>query len=70
MSDPEFLAADELRTLTGCKPVAKQDAWLRDNGIPHRRDGSRLIVCRAHVRAWVEGRPVVSSNGPNWSAVA
>jgi anti-sigma factor RsiW len=67
---PEFLDADELRVLTGFKPAAKQDAWLRDKGIPHRRDGKRLIVSRQHVRAWLEGRLVVSSNGPNWSAVA
>ena len=70
MSDTEFLAADELRALTGYKPAGLQESWLKDHGIPNRRDGSRLIVCRVHVRAWVEGRPVVSSNGPNWGAVA
>lgn len=66
----EFLGPDELRALTGFKPAGKQSAWLTDRGIPHRKDGSRIIACRVHVRAWVEGRPVVSSNGPNWSAVA
>jgi hypothetical protein len=70
MSEPEFLGPDELRALTGFKPAAKQDGWLREQGIPHRRDGARVIVSRLHVRAWLEGRPVVSSNGPNWSAVA
>lgn len=70
MSDSEFLAATELRALTGFSRAAEQDGWLTDHGIPHKRDGKRLIVCRRHVIAWVEGRPVVSSNGPNWSAVA
>lgn len=70
MSEPEFLSPDELRALTGFKPAGKQDAWLQEHGIPHRRDGSRMIVSRQHVRSWLEGRTVVSSNGPNWSAVA
>jgi hypothetical protein len=70
MTEPEFLTPAELQTLTSFKPAAKQDAWLSERGIPHRRDGSRMIVCRVHVRAWVEGRTVVSSNGPDWSKVA
>ena len=70
MSDAEFLAADELRALTGYKPAGKQEGWLKARGIPNRRDGSRIIVSRRHVLAWLEGRAVVSSNGPNWSAVA
>lgn len=69
-SDPEFLRPDEIGDLTAAKPVDARERWLKEHGIPYRRDGRRLIVCRVHVRAWVEGRPVVSSNGPNWSAVA
>jgi hypothetical protein len=65
----EFLEKPELRRLTGCAWATAQAAWLKERGIPHRLDGKRLIVCRVHVRAWVEGRQVVSSNGPNWSAM-
>jgi hypothetical protein len=47
----EFLAPDELRALTGYKPVSSQIAWLRENRIPHRaEDGdTRIIVSRYHV---------------------
>lgn len=70
MSSTEFLSAAELHDLTGFSRAAEQDEWLTAKGIPHRRDGKRVIVCRVHARAWVEGRAAVSSNGPNWSAVA
>lgn len=66
----EFLSPDELHDLTDFVQAGKQAAWLKEHGIPHRLDKRRIIVCRVHVRAWVEGRAVVSSNGPNWSAVA
>jgi hypothetical protein len=66
----EFLEPDELKRLAGCTPVAKQDEWLTEQGIPHRVDRKRVIVSREHVRAWLEGRPLHSSNGPNWGAVA
>jgi hypothetical protein len=70
VSSTEFLDKAELRTLTGYCPLGRQQAWLKERNIPHQVDGKRLLVCRVHVRAWVEGRAVVSSNGPNWSAVA
>jgi hypothetical protein len=66
----EFLEKPEIRRLTGCAWTATQAQWLRAKGIPFQQDGNRLLVCRVHVRSWVEGRQVVSSNGPNWSAVA
>lgn len=65
----EFLAPEELKQLAGCTPVSKQDAWLTEQGIPHRLDRRRVIVSREHVRAWLEKRPLYSSNGPNWGAV-
>ena len=66
----EFLEPDELKRLTDCTPSTKQDAWLTEQGIPHKVDRKRVIVSREHVRAWLEGRPLRSSNGPNWGAVA
>jgi len=65
----EFLTADELRTLTGYKAAPKQAAWLREQGIAHRQVGGRIIVSRVHTQAWLEGRPVRASSGPNWSAL-
>jgi hypothetical protein len=47
----------------------KQLAWLQAHGIPHRADGSRVIVAHRHVTSWLEGRSMVSSQGPNWGAV-
>lgn len=66
----EFLAPEEIKSLTDCAQSRKQDAWLTEQGIPHKTDRRRVIVSREHVRAWLEGRPLRSSNGPNWSAVA
>ncbi len=70
MKQSEFLDSAEVRELTGFSRAAEQDDWLTNRGIPHRRDGRRIIICRVHARSWVEGRAVVSSNGPNWTAVA
>jgi hypothetical protein len=64
----EFLDASELHQLTGAARANAQEAWLKTEGIPYQRRDNRVIVCRVHARAWVEGRPVVSSSGPNWDA--
>jgi hypothetical protein len=69
VSDTEFLKASELHDLTGFARAAEQDAWLTERGIPHKRDGRRVIVSRFHSRAWLEGRPVVASNAPNIAAI-
>ena len=65
----EFLNQPDLHALTGYARQGKQAQWLKDNGIPHRVDGARVIVASRHVTSWLEGRTVVSSSGPNWSAV-
>jgi hypothetical protein len=69
MSEPEFLNAGDLLGLTGYSRAAEQEAWLKDQGIPHKRDGKRIILARYHARAWLEGRPVVASNEPNLAAL-
>jgi hypothetical protein len=66
----EFLDSAELHQLTGYARCGQQEAWLTEHGVPHKRDGKRLIVCRRHVIAWVEGRPVTASNAPDLSKVA
>jgi hypothetical protein len=66
----EFLCSAELLDLTGYKQADKQEEWLTEHGVPHRRDGRRVIVSRFHAREWLAGREVVSSSGPNWSALA
>lgn len=66
----ELYDDDELRRLTGYARAAEQATWLRERDIPHRRDGRRVIVSRVHVRAWLEGRGVVVSEGPNWGALS
>ena len=65
----EFLEPEEVKRLTAAAQAAKQDAWLTQQGIPHKVDRRRVIVSREHVRAWLEGRPLRSSSGPNWAAV-
>lgn len=69
MNDLEFLKSAELHDLTGFARAAEQEAWLKEHGIPHQRDGKRVIVSRFHARAWLEGRPVVASNAPNLAAL-
>ena len=65
----EYLPPKELHLLTGYARVSGQSKWLQEKAIPHRRDGSRLIVSRIHVRAWLEQRSTVSSAGINWAAI-
>ena len=65
----EYLTPPELHQLTGFARANSQAAWLQDKNVPHRQDGRRVIVSRVHVQAWLEGRNVVTSNGPNWASV-
>lgn len=69
MSMPELYDDAELLLLTGYAQAHKQEEWLRDKGIPHRREGRRVIVSRLHVRSWLEGRDMIVSEGPNWGAL-
>jgi len=66
----EYLNNQELHQLTGYARSGQQTAWLKERGIPHRQDGSRIIVSRVHVQAWLEGKNTISSNGPNWAKIA
>lgn len=63
----EFLSSDELHDLTGYSQPVKQAPWLRDQGIPHRVDGRRIIVSRHHAREWLAGRAVVTPAEPDFS---
>ena len=65
----EYLSPQELHTLTGYARSAQQAAWLKFRSIPHKQDGSRIIVSREHVRAWLEGKPVLSRSGMNVAAI-
>jgi hypothetical protein len=46
----EFLTASETHALTGFARAAEQQAWLKEHGIPHQRDGTRIVLSRFHVR--------------------
>ena len=65
----EYLPQPELYILTGYARARAQAVWLKEKGIAHRLDGRRVIVSRLHVRAWLEGRPVVQSTGLNLGAI-
>lgn len=69
MTTSEYLQPNELQDLTGYARATGQARWLKLHGIPHQVRGRRVIVSREHVRAWLEGRQVVTSAGPNWAAV-
>jgi hypothetical protein len=66
---PEFLDKNELKQLTGAARAAAQAQWLADKAVAHRRDGTRVIVSRFHVRQWLEGKTAVSSGSFNWASV-
>jgi hypothetical protein len=67
--ESEFLSKDELRQLTGAARAGGQAQWLADKGLAHRRDGTRVIVSRYHVRQWLEGRSSPASGGINWESL-
>lgn len=68
MPESEFLTTADLHQLTGYARSKQQAAWLHAEGIPHQVRGSRVIVSRAHSRAWLEGKPqVVTSWKPDYS---
>ena len=69
MTAPEFMTASETREATGKARARDQSEWLKERGIPHRLDGRRVILSRAHFRAWLEGAHVPVSGGINWAAV-
>lgn len=70
MTQGGFLDSDDLRRLTGAARARGQADWLKAREIPHKFEDRRVIVLWQHVTAWLENRPVVSSNGPDWSKVA
>ena len=65
----ECLNVVELHQITGLARPGKQSEWLKERSIPHRVDGTRVIVSRVHVLAWLEGRTIVSSTGLNLAGI-
>lgn len=65
----EYLSQVEMRGLTGSAQALKQKRWLDSKEVPNKLDGRRVIVSRIHVQAWLEGRLLKASNGPNWDAL-
>jgi hypothetical protein len=66
MIDSEFLSPAEVKALAGgCSRLVDQAETLREQGIPHRLVGKRLVVSRYHVREWLAGRlaPARASQG-------
>lgn len=65
-----LLSKPELKRVSGFGTRERQTAWLRQEGIPFQLNGKQeLVVSWHHVNAWLEGRQVVSSSGPNWAAL-
>jgi hypothetical protein len=65
----EYSNNEELQVLTNLSRAAAQASWLKEKSIPHRVDSRRVIVSRAHIRDWLEGRVASVSSGPNWGAL-
>lgn len=69
MTEPEFLSNPEIRTLTGYAGRDAQCSKLDELGVPHRRDGARVLVSRFHARQWLLGLPLRQSAGPRLDLV-
>ena len=65
----EFLNEFDLYHLTNALSAAKQVSWLKQNGVPFRRDGRRIIVSIAHSRGWLEGKSAPTSGGLNLAGI-
>jgi len=65
----EYLNPEDLQIVTGYARPRKQAQWLKENDIPHRVDGARVIVSHHHVRFWLEGRLAAPSGDFNWASV-
>jgi hypothetical protein len=65
----EYLNSTELHQLTGYARSTQQTAWLKFRCIPHKQDGSRVIVSRVHVQSWLEGKPTLARTGMNIAAI-
>lgn len=66
--DTEFLTPTELRQLCGFGRD-HQCQKLEELGIPYKRDGSRILVSRVHVRQWLLGEQLRPSVGPRLDLV-
>ena len=71
MSETEFLSSAELRQMTGARGIEEQARRLEEDGVPFRRRGRAILVCRVHVRDWIAGTLVARrpGGGINWNAV-
>lgn len=65
----EFLSSGELKSLTGSANPDEQERVLKQEGVPYRRLGRRILVSRFHTREWLAGRNVVPSRGVNLALV-
>ncbi|MDM0090277.1 MULTISPECIES: DUF4224 domain-containing protein [unclassified Variovorax] len=65
----EWLSTSEIKTMTGEASPDDQERVLRQDGVPFRRRGKRILVSRFHTREWLSGRTVTPSRGVNFSVV-
>jgi hypothetical protein len=65
----EFLSNTEIRELAGCNVRDAQARKLDELGVPYMRDGSRMLVSRAHVRQRLLGEQLRQSAGPRLDLV-
>lgn len=64
-----FLSDEDVQRLTGAARPRRQLDWLEGEGIPCKRQGSRVVVCWAHVHAYMEGRPLAAYVEPDLTGV-
>ncbi|CAM4307825.1 DUF4224 domain-containing protein [Comamonas aquatilis] len=65
----EFLRPQEIKRMASACTIDEQEAFLKKEGIPHKRIGKRILVSRAQVREWLTGVIFTPSRGINLGAV-
>ncbi len=69
MTPTGFLSPEDLRRMTGRARANGQEEWLKSEGIPHRRQGSDMLVMWVHVEGWIEGRSTSALVEPDFSGL-
>lgn len=70
MSTGGFLNKEDVRRLAlGRARADAQEAWLKQEGIPFKRQGKEILVLWTHVHNWIEGRPSPSFVEPDFTSL-
>lgn len=69
-TESELLSPAEVKAVAGgAARLDDQVRILREQGLPHKVVGKRVVVSRYHLREWLAGRVVAPSSAPKLELV-